>query len=388
MILLLAAAAVSSSLVALGTASSHTHRLYAAGTALLDVVALAALAHVILLGYQLGFGQDPWSDPDHPTLHFRRRGLKAAVIGEDGRASTSKTQVMLLIGAVVWALIDLLLMARVYPGGNPFTSSVTSNWHPEYLILLGLPVAAAGIAKLLVTSTNVGQGPMTIGQAYGLGISRVYIRSPVPHDAWGFGRGVAELITSDDDTVAGADLQYVVVTLIIVAYIVVQILAQPRSGLPPVPVALLAIMGVSAFVYTARKVMDTKGSVIASERDYQPRKQHYQQQEPQPATASVAPETQPVAPSATTATQAAPQGQRDPVYELAVITLIGSLWIGFVTCVGVLVASAALARGAIQIGGMIFGAGSAVVTAVWLLVTIRARMGRRAERAGHARIPP
>lgn len=49
------------------------------------------------------------------------------------------SQVVLWTGAVVWALADLLLLARAYPGGNLFTGAVTSNWRPEYLVLLGLP---------------------------------------------------------------------------------------------------------------------------------------------------------------------------------------------------------------------------------------------------------
>jgi hypothetical protein len=101
-ILLLAAAGVLSFLAAWGTVFSHAHRLSAAGTALLDVVALATLAHVILLWYQSVISTGPAVNPGQETLDYRRRGLKAAVIGQDGRASTSKAQVVLWTGAVVW----------------------------------------------------------------------------------------------------------------------------------------------------------------------------------------------------------------------------------------------------------------------------------------------
>jgi len=37
--------------------------------------------------------------------------------------------------------------------------------------------------------------------------------------------------------------------------------AQPQNGLPPVPAALLTLMGVSASGYAANKIMETKGSV-------------------------------------------------------------------------------------------------------------------------------
>ena len=76
----------------------------------------------------------------------------------------------------------------------------------------------------------------------------------------GFAKGLAELITYDDGSVAWADLQYVVFTLITLVYFTVQLLTQPRNGLPPVPAALLTLMGVSAGAYTANKIVDTKGA--------------------------------------------------------------------------------------------------------------------------------
>lgn len=265
-IVLVVAAAVLISLVASGSAFSHAHRLSAALTALLTVIALTTLVHVILLYYQSRTIDGPAGDLDQATWDYRRRGLKAAVIGDDGRASTSKTGVVLWTAAVVWALIDLLLLARSYPGGNLFTGAVTSNWRPEYLVLLGLPIAAATVAKAAVNNSNSGQGPMASPHATaasGPDGDRVYVRDRVPAGMKGFGAGIAELITADDGIVAWADLQYVVFTLITFSYFLVQILVQPGSGLPPVPAALLTLMGVSAAGYTAKKIVDTQGTVPA-----------------------------------------------------------------------------------------------------------------------------
>jgi hypothetical protein len=197
-------------------------------------------------------------------ITYRFTGLKAAVIGQDGRASTSKAQVVLWTGAMVWALTDLLLLARAYPGGNLFTGAVTSNWRPEYLVLLGLPVAAAATAKAVVSGSNAGKGPVKSSHPAAKPrpqATRVYVRDPVPAGVKGFSAGVAELITADDSTVAWADLQYVVFTLITLVYFLVQVLAQPQHGLPPVPAALLTLMGVSASGYTASKIVETKGAV-------------------------------------------------------------------------------------------------------------------------------
>jgi hypothetical protein len=254
---LVAAAAWVSYLVAKGVVFSTAHRAAAAWTGLLVVVALAVLAQAILLGYQARTGGP---DADSDNLAFRRRGLKAAVMGQDGRASTSKTQVALWTGAVVWALIDLLLLALAYKGGSLFTNAVTTNWRPEYLVLLGLPVAAATTAKAVVTSANAGRGPAASQEeAQALNLARVYVRPPVK-DVKGILTGVAELITGDDGAVAWADLQYVVFTLITLTYFAAQFLARPADGLPPVPAALLTLIGVSASTYTANKIVNTRGT--------------------------------------------------------------------------------------------------------------------------------
>jgi hypothetical protein len=255
-----AGAAWASVVVARGTVFSPAHREAVAWTGLLVVVALAVLAQAILLAYQARTGE-PSGDSD--TVRFRRRGVKAAVMGQDGRASTSKTQVALWTGAVVWALVDLLLLARSNPGGNLFANAVTTNWRPEYLVLLGLPVAAATTAKAVVASANSGRGPVPsrdkapqqVRQA-----GRVYVRPPLSKDAKGILNAVAELLTGDDGAVAWADLQYVVFTLITLTYFMVQFLARPADGLPPVPAALLTLMGVSASTYTANKVVNTRGT--------------------------------------------------------------------------------------------------------------------------------
>jgi hypothetical protein len=248
--------------VARGTHLTTAHRAAAAGTALLVVVALAFLAQAILLWYQGLAGNAPGRGVPEETLAFRRRGLKAAVMGHDGRASTSKTQVVLWTGVVVWALVDLLLLARAYPSGNLFTNAV-AKWRPEYLVLLGLPVAAATTAKAVVAGTNSGHGPVSIGSAKALagtlGLDRVYVRDPVPDGVRGFVTGIAELLTGDDGTVAWADLQYVVFTVITLVYFGAQFLGRPTDGLPPVPAALLTLMGVSATGYAANKVVNTRG---------------------------------------------------------------------------------------------------------------------------------
>jgi hypothetical protein len=273
-------------LVARATGHSPAHRAAAAFGALLVLVTLACLAQALLLSYQAQLIRQgstiaapsqarAAAQAAHSggigagtgTLIFRLRGLKAAIMGQDGRTSTSKTQVVLWTAAVVWALVDLLLLARAYPGTSVFTSAVTKNWHPEYLVLLGLPVAAATTAKAAVAGSNGGHGPAPAGPpaaalAGNLNLSRVYTRDLEP-GAPGLVSGLAELLTGDDGTVAVADLQYVVFTLITLVFFITQVLAAPQGGLPSVPAALLTLMGVSTTAYAANKLVDTKGQAVS-----------------------------------------------------------------------------------------------------------------------------
>jgi hypothetical protein len=279
------------------------HRQAAAWPSLLVIVALGVAAHVVVLAYQFRPGAnnrpvrlEAGADSGQ-TLRFRRRGLKAALIGADGRASTSKAQVVLWTAAVIAGLADLLLLTRSFPGGTLFTDAVTKNWHPEYLVLLGLPVAAAIVAKAAVSASNNGQGPVTratalrladakhtaatqnppqdvgpvaaalVGAPAALALvlppTRVYTREPVEPGICGIVQAIGELLTSDSGEVAWPDMQYVAFTLITLISFAAQLLANPAAGLPPVPAALLTLMGVSASGYTASKALETRGVNVA-----------------------------------------------------------------------------------------------------------------------------
>ena len=164
---LVAGAAMCCWLVAGDSHYTTAHRQAAAWTWLLVIVALGVAAHVVVLAYQFRPGAnnrpvrlEAGADSGQ-TLRFRRRGLKAALIGADGRASTSKAQVVLWTAAVIAGLADLLLLTRSFPGGTLFTDAVTKNWHSEYLVPLGRPVAAAILAKAAVSASYNGQGPVT-----------------------------------------------------------------------------------------------------------------------------------------------------------------------------------------------------------------------------------
>lgn len=72
------------------------------------VIAVAALA-ILLIGAQLLIVTQPAAAT---AVKKRRRGVKALVIGTDGRASTSKLQALLWTFAVLFAFIFLLAWGR------------------------------------------------------------------------------------------------------------------------------------------------------------------------------------------------------------------------------------------------------------------------------------
>ncbi len=238
---------------ALLTTYTIGNRTVAAVAALLAMMALAAIAQAVLLTYQR---QARGGTAVTTNLEFRQRGLKAAFIGDDGRASTSKTGIVVWTGAVVTALIYLLLLSRTVPGQSLFLGALNQNWRPEYLVLLGLPAAAATAAVAAVKTSNHGQGPDRISAGETPTPGR-YTRQLVPNNIYGFSQGLAELITDDSGIIAWADLQYVAFNVITLVYFVSQVLSTPTNGLPPIPAALLTLMGVSATTYAANKGIET-----------------------------------------------------------------------------------------------------------------------------------
>lgn len=212
------------------------------GTAAVVVAAALVLVHALVCSVQPVV---PETDP----ARWRRRGLLSAVVGQDGRASTSLAQVMIWTYVVLVALVDALLLSRSTPGS--FALAVGANWRPEYLVLLGLPIVAATVAKGVVASSNGGAGPAADG-------ADGYVRTPVAAARCGVRASLVQLLTDDNGTVVWADLQYLAFTVIAVVAVIGDLAVSPENGLPAIPAALLTLMGVSATGYTANKVVETR----------------------------------------------------------------------------------------------------------------------------------
>ena len=158
----------------------------------------------------------------------------ALVNGRDGRWSTSKTSAILWTYAVWFAFISILL----HTNGKGLDNSVLKQ---QYLVLMGLPVAAAVVAKGLVQN-KVDSGVLT-GKA-----------AAAPEK--GLLKGVSQLVTNDAGAPDLLDLQYFGFNLILLAYFFTRFLGHQKFGLPQLPDSLVALSGVTAAGYLGKKGLE------------------------------------------------------------------------------------------------------------------------------------
>lgn len=195
--------------------------------------------------------------------HGRHRGVKALVIGADGRASTSKVQVLMWTLAVLYAFTFLLLWGRSFGCGTQktdlceeargvrgiFGDVLEEPLETEYYALLGLPTAAAVAAKAL-TVNKVAKGEV--------------VKEKATADEKGIGRGLAEVVSADNGRTDLIDFQYFAFNLLALAYFLFQFVARPAEGLPEIPPTLIALTGVAVAAYTGKKALETEGPSISA----------------------------------------------------------------------------------------------------------------------------
>jgi hypothetical protein len=195
--------------------------------------------------------------PTQAQLRRRRRGVKALVIGSDGRASTSKVQVVLWTFAIFYALVFLLLWGRslgcagtdldetaeceqATTGREAFLAVANGSLQHEYYALLGLPVAAAVAAKA-ITSNREAEGEL--------------VKDDIDPHQGGFRDGLSEVVSNDAGETDLIDFQYFAFTLLTLGFFLTEFLSNPGTGLPNLPPTLVALSGVSTGAYTAKKAL-------------------------------------------------------------------------------------------------------------------------------------
>jgi hypothetical protein len=223
--------------------------------AAIAIAAVLLFIHVLVLKVE----QRRNNDLDESMAGYRQRGVKALVMGIDGRASTSKLQVLLWTLAVIYAFVFLLIWGRSIGCGDDastyeecrraiaarasFDVLLEEPLDSEYYALLGLPIVAAVAAKVL-TQNKVVSGDLVKPSMDATGSKR------------GFARGVVEIVSRDDGRMDLIDFQYFAFNLLALTYFVVGILGEPSNGLPELPTTLIALTGVAVAAYTGKKALD------------------------------------------------------------------------------------------------------------------------------------
>ena len=195
---------------------------------------------------------------DEVLADRRRSRLGGLVIGKDGRASTSKVQAVMWTFAVLYAIAFMLLWGRSLGCGDTaratqaickaatsarsvFTDFVNHGLQPEYFVLLGFPLGAAVAAKAIKTA-QVNDHPESI--------------SDPPDGEGGLAQSVREIISNDQNETDLLDFQYFVFNLVTLAFFFSSFLTNPSLGLPDLPPTLIALSGLSASTYVAKKGLE------------------------------------------------------------------------------------------------------------------------------------
>jgi hypothetical protein len=167
---------------------------------------------------------------------FGRRNASVVlglVNGRDGRWSTSKTSMLLWTYAIWFAFLTILL----HTNGAGLERMV---FHSQYLVLLGIPAAAAVIAKGF-TQSKVETGRI--------------VSKPEQAPETNLLSGIGQLVSDDSGAPDLLDFQYFGFNLILLAYFFTRFLGH-ATGLPLLPDSLVGLSGVSGASYVAKKGLE------------------------------------------------------------------------------------------------------------------------------------
>jgi hypothetical protein len=163
----------------------------------------------------------------------------SALLGADGRLSTSKSIAALWTALIVWVLAALIL---AWP--EDWNAALAQLW-PNYLLFIGGPYAALVFAKAAVSS-KTGNGTLQKPPADG------YVRLS---DLLGDDRGQRDLV----------DIQFVLFNLVAVGFVIAAVVrAGLPVGFPEIPAGLITLTAGPAAVYTANKGLISNRAVVLS----------------------------------------------------------------------------------------------------------------------------
>jgi hypothetical protein len=162
--------------------------------------------------------------------------VRGAVLGADGRVSTSKTVAVAWTYSVASALLSIVI-AKWMGHGHAYGDQVKNGLQGAYALLIGGPIGAAILAKGIVSSQVDG------------GASR-----PTADSAQ-----ASDLVTDDSGETDLGDLQYVLFNTVALVFFFGEFWTNPQLGLPTIPDVLLGLTSVSAVGYVAKKALPSGG---------------------------------------------------------------------------------------------------------------------------------
>jgi hypothetical protein len=211
------------------------------------------------------------------------KAFKSLVLGADNRTSTSKTTLLAWTLLVVWAFAALLIAGELIDPKACVTTGTTAAEHVRacrtgnaasgvglmqlswqnlltnpldegYLLLLGIPAAAALAAKGITQTKDVaGTEPKTTAADPNTGSKT--------GDA---AARLGQLFSADDGSTDLADTQYLLFNGILGMYFIVRLFCPDGLGLPALPDTLLGLTGVSAAAYIGKKAVARRQPAITS----------------------------------------------------------------------------------------------------------------------------
>lgn len=198
----------------------------------------AALWLIGFLVYLVRLARSKLKPPDNPVrLQVPFIGiLRGAIMGADGRVSTSKTVAVAWTYSVASGLLSIVI-AKWMGHGHAYGDQIKHGLQGEYALLIGGPIGAAILAKGIV-STQIANGAS----------------KPAASSAQ-----AADLVTNDTGQTDLGDLQYVLFNTVALVFFFGEFWAKPQFGLPTIPDVLLGLTSVSAVGYVAKKALPSGG---------------------------------------------------------------------------------------------------------------------------------
>jgi hypothetical protein len=164
--------------------------------------------------------------------------VQGALIGADGRLSTSKLQAFQWTFVLAWALLSIFIIDWA-GDADGYNALIDEGIKDEYLVLLGGPFVALISAKAIVSA---------------LTDSGTVVKPAAPDDTPAtISSRVREAFSDDSGNTDLVDTQYLIFGSLALIVFIVTFIRETDGGLPQLPTFLVALAGAGATTYVAKK---------------------------------------------------------------------------------------------------------------------------------------